>query len=81
MKEKNMSKLCPLCNKHHKIIDCIDDFDTILYKCDETPCKIHESVFENTSNIDKERRLNAIYNYVYEHPYADPKKHLLEILL
>lgn len=29
-----MSKLCPLCNKHREIIDCIDDFDTILYKCD-----------------------------------------------
>lgn len=68
-----MINLCPLCNKHHEIIDCIDDFDTILYKCDGTPCKIHESVFENTSNIDKERRLNAIYNYVYEHPYADQR--------
>lgn len=42
-------------------------------KCDGTPCKIHESVFENTSNIDKERRLNAIYNYVYEPPYADQR--------
>lgn len=68
-----MKKLCPLCNKYHEIIDCPDDFDTILYKCDKTPCKIHESVFENASVINKERRLNAIYNYVYEHPYADQR--------
>ena len=68
-----MKKQCPLCNKYHEIIDCQDDFDTILYKCDKTPCKIHESVFESASVIDKERRLNAIYNYVYEHPYADQR--------
>lgn len=63
--------LCPLCNKTHEIDDCFEEYDTTIYRCQDFTCKIHESVFEGVSDIEKERRLNAIYNFVYEHPYAD----------
>lgn len=69
-----MSEFCPLCRKSHDIIDCVEEFDTKLYKCNDFPCKIHESVFENVDNIVKERRLNAIYNFLYQHPFADSRK-------
>lgn len=69
-----MNNLCPLCRKSHELADCVEDFDTVLYKCSENQCKIHESIFVGASEVDKERRLNAIYNFLYEHPYADKHK-------
>lgn len=66
-----MTKLCPICKKNHELLDCHGSYHTILYKCSDFQCKIHQSVFKNTSDINTERRLNAIYNFLFDHPYAN----------
>lgn len=67
-----MTDLCPLCRKKHEIEDCYDN--TQIYKCADFPCKIHESVFFDIDDITKEHRLNAIYNFLYNHPFSNSRK-------
>ncbi len=69
-----MEQKCPICNKKHEIIDDVNEFNTKVYKCQKTKCKIHESVFYGIDDAEKEKRLNAIYNFLYEHPFADKHK-------
>ena len=59
--------ICPICGKNHNIVDM--DKGT-RYDCE--PNKqyyLHESVFYNTNQVETERRLNAIYNYIEIKPY------------
>lgn len=69
-----MIDFCPLCRKKHEIEDCFEDYNTLLYRCADLPCKIDASVLYDTNEITKEHRLNAIYNFLYNHPFANSYK-------
>lgn len=58
---------CPICGKNHNIVDM--DKGT-RYDCESNKqYYLHESIFCNTNQVETERRLNAIYNFVETKPY------------
>ena len=65
--EENL-EFCELCLGKHKIIPmCGED----SYKCENNNikgCIIHESV-TYCSNNEKQKRLNAIYNFLFDKPF------------
>ena len=58
---------CPICGKNHNIVDM--DKGT-RYDCESNKqYYLHGSIFCNTNQVETERRLNAIYNFVETKPY------------
>ena len=58
---------CPICGKNHNIVDM--DKGT-RYDCESNKqYYLHESIFCNTNQVETERGLNAIYNFVETKPY------------
>ena len=59
--------VCPICGKNHKIV-----YNTTGKRYDCSPNKqycLNESVFCNDNQVETERRLDAIYNYIETKPY------------
>lgn len=61
------NNICPMCRKSHIITDCTNGR---RYDCaTDKQYYLHETVFCRSNQVETERRLNAIYNFIETKPY------------
>ena len=66
--------ICPLCKQEHRIEGYPKSASSNVYYCDNFTSIIDDRVIEYVQGVEKERRLNAIYNFLFKHPFANEQK-------